>query len=151
MGDTALEVAREYMDGEIVAVPLSDTAATYKKGHLIELDANGYGDMAGDDATVKFAGVAVEEVVVPAGGSDGAYAIKCRQKGVVRFESTSTLTQADLEKAVYAADNYRVARFDDVMNHLFVGIIKRIVSSSQAGVDIEPAIPNKAALADAIS
>jgi len=151
MSDTTREVAREYMDGEIVRVPLASTAATYKKGHLIEINASGYGAMAGDDASVRFAGVAVEEVTVPAGASNGDYEIAVRQKGVLRFAATSTLTQADLEKAVYAADNYRVARIGDVSNALFVGIIKRVISASECFVDIEPAIPLKATLANAIS
>jgi len=151
MSDTTLEVMRDEMEGNRVTVPLSDTAATYKRGHLIELDANGYGDMAGDDASVRFAGIATEEVVVPSGASDGDYGVVCQQKGLHLFTFTSTLTQADLEMAAYAADNYRAARVGDVSNALFIGIIKRIVSSTQAWVDIEPAIPAKYTLANAVS
>ena len=151
MSDATVEIARETMDGEIVRLPLASTAATYKKGFLIEVNSGGYGAMGGDDASVLFGGVAAEEVVVASGASNGDEEILCRQKGLVRFASTSTLTQADLEKAVYAADNYRVARYADVTNHLFVGIIKRVISSTECLVDIEPAIPQKATLANAIS
>jgi len=151
MTDTTLEVARDRMDGETVTIPLASTAATYKKGWILEVNASGYGAAGGDDGSVLFGGVTEEEVLVPSGASNGDYEIKVRQKGLVLFTFTSTLTQADLEKAAYAADNHRAARYDDVSNHLFVGIIKRIVSATQAWVDIEPAVPQKATLADAIS
>jgi hypothetical protein len=151
MSDTSLAVARKERAGDVVKLPLASTAATYKKGHLIEVNSGGYGAMGGDDASVLFGGIANQEVEVESGGSNGAEEIQVAQKGLFLMTFTSTLTQADLLKAAYAADNYRAARYADVSNRLFVGIIKAIVSASQAWVDIEPAIPNKATLANAIS
>jgi hypothetical protein len=151
MGDTALAVARLERAGDKVKLPLASTAATYKKGHLIEVNAAGYGAMGGDDASVVFGGIADEEVEVESGGSNGDEHVTVAQKGVFRFKFDSTLTQADLLKAAYLADNNQMARYADVSNAVFAGIIVNIVSASEADVDIEPATRQVATVADAVS
>jgi len=151
MGDTALAVARKERAGERVNVPLAATAATYKKGHFIEINSAGYGAMGGDDASVVFGGIADQEVEVVTGGSAGDESIAVIQKGVHRVKFASTLTQADLLKAAYLEDNYQMSRYADVSNAVFAGIIVNVVSASEADVDIEPATRRVASLADAIS
>jgi hypothetical protein len=151
MSDTTQEVLRASRQGDTVELPLVSTAATYKRGHLLNIAAAGYGKMAGDTSSERFAGIAGEELTVASGGSNGDQKIEAIQKGVHLFTFTSTLTQADLEKAAYVKDNYRLARVADVSNAVFAGVIKGIKSASQAWVDIEPAIPGLATLANGIS
>jgi len=151
MSDTAVEIPRTEMEGKVVKAPLVNTAKTYKKGWLMNVNSSGYVKSGADATAERFAGVADEEIEVPSGGSAGDHSIMVKQKGLVLFTFTSTLTQADLEKAAYMKDNYRLSRFADVTYAVFAGIIKRIVSSSQAYVDIEPACPQLSTLADAVS
>jgi len=151
MSDTTKEVARSERAGDVVTVPLAATAATYRKGQLLNVNAYGYGKKGEDAAAERFAGIADESVEVVTGGSAGDEAIKVRQKGLFLLEFDSTLTQADVEKAAYVANNFQMARVGDVSHSVFAGIIKEIVSAAKAWVDIEPAIPGLATLANAIS
>jgi hypothetical protein len=152
MSDTAVEVPRTEMEGKVVKAPLVNTAKTYKKGWLMNVNSSGYVKSGADATAERFAGVAASEVEVKASGSAGDESILLQQRGVILFTFTSTLTQADLEMAAYVKDNYRLARFADVTYLVFAGIIKRIVSTTQAYVDIEAAIPQvPSALANAVS
>jgi len=151
MTATTQEVMRAEREGKQMTLPLASTAATYKRGHFLNIPSNGYGKAGADTSGDRFAGIAAEEVTVASGGSNGDSKIKVIQKGVHLCTFYSTLTQADMEKAAYIKDNNLLARVGDVSNAVFAGVIKEVKSSSQAWVDIGPAIPGLATLANAIS
>ena len=152
MTATTKEVMRASRDGDTVPLPLVNTAATYKRGHFLSVDSTGYGKAATDAASEYFAGIAGQEVTVASGGSAGDQKIEVIQKGLHLVTFTSTLTQADNGKAAYVVDNNLMARYAGSSNKLFGGVIKNVVSASQAWVDIEPGIFGpRATLANGIS
>lgn len=101
--------------------PIAATTKIYA-GTLTMRDATGYLKNGANTASHVFAGVAREYKDNSAGAAGALYA-QVTKKGVFLFETSSTLTVANIGTKVYLADNQTVALAGDVTPDIWCGII----------------------------
>jgi hypothetical protein len=139
MSDTTLAVARsEKGDQEFGLVPLAGDVATLRKGWWVTRNAEGYGQIGGDDADTVFQGAADEGVKIEEEEADGDTKIRVKNgRMVVEFDSA--LDETAVGRAAYLADNQLMALYKDVSNYVFGGVIEEVLDASHAVVDTRPA------------
>lgn len=126
-------IKRQGRDGKIRTAGVAADAVLYE-GTLCFEDAGG--DAAGVivDETTSFLGV-VRDFVDNTGGADGDKDVEFWTDGDFELPmDTTSLTAADLGKAVYAVDNYTVS--ETATDQPPVGVIVKILSTSRAVVSI---------------
>ena len=135
MSDTTLAVARsEKGDQEFGLVPLAGDVTTILKGWWVTRNAEGYGQIGGDDADTVFQGAADEGVKIEESEDDGDTKIRVKNgRMVVEFDSA--LDESAVGRAAYLADNQLMALYEDVSNYVFGGVIEEVLDSSHAVVD----------------
>ena len=139
MADTTLAVARsEKGDQEFGLVPLAGDAATIRKGWWVTRNAEGYGQIGGDDSATAFQGAADEGVKIEDEENDGDTSIRVKN-GRMAVEFDSALDETAVGRAAYLADNQLMALYEDVSNYVFGGVIEEVLDESHAVVDTRPA------------
>lgn len=110
--------------GDVIEVELDVAASqTIYKGCLVQPDAGGDLEHAGDDALRNRAFLAAE-YVDNSSGADGDKACRCIVFGMVSGSISTALTAADIGKAVYASDSSTItdsSATNDVPVGLLVG------------------------------
>ena len=139
MADTTLAVARsEKGDQEFGLVPLAGDVATILKGWWVTRNAEGYGQVGGDDSATVFQGAADEGVKIEESEADGDTKIRVKNgRMVVEFDSV--LDETAVRRAAFLADNQLMALYEDVSNFVFGGVIEEVLDESHAVVDTRPA------------
>jgi len=139
MADTTLAVARsEKGDQEFGLVPLAGDIATILKGWWVTRNAEGYGQIGGDDSATLFQGAADEGVKIEDEENDGDTKVRVKNgRMVVEFDSA--LDESAVGRAAYLADNQLMALYEDVSNYVFGGVIEEVLDESHAVVDTRPA------------
>lgn len=139
MADTTLAVARsEKGDQEFGLVPLAGDVATILKGWWVTRNAEGYGQIGGDDSATLFQGAADEGVKIEDEENDGDTSIRVKN-GRMAVEFDSALDETAVGRAAYLADNQLMALYEDVSNYVFGGVIEEVLDESHAVVDTRPA------------
>jgi hypothetical protein len=139
MSDTTQAVARsEKGDQEFGLVPLAGDVVTIRKGWWVTRNAEGYGQIGGDDAETIFQGAADEGVEIEDAEDDGDTDIRVKN-GRMEVEFDSALDETAVGRAAYLADNHRMALYEDVSNHVFGGVIEEVIDAETAIVDTRPA------------
>jgi len=139
MADTTLAVARsEKGDQEFGLVPLAGDVATILKGWWVTRNAEGYGQIGGDDSATAFQGAADEGVKIEDEENDGDTSIRVKN-GRMAVEFDSALDETAVGRAAYLADNQLMALYEDVSNYVFGGVIEEVLDESHAVVDTRPA------------
>lgn len=119
-------------DGCRISYPVQASAHLYE-GTFVFTDAYGYADDDIDSDANKFGGIAIQEAD-NSSGADGAIEVECWRTGI--FEWThSGLTQADINKKVYASDNNTITLTSS--SNVLIGEIVRYVSSTKVLIAID--------------
>jgi hypothetical protein len=128
----------EYKDGVEASYPVNEGSKIFA-GALVAFDTNGDIIPGADTAGLVFAGVSLE-YIDNSGGADGALNVLVRRKGVYRMKSSSSLTKANVGNKVFLVDDQTVGLAATTTNDVFCGVIAEFISSSEAWIDIEPAV-----------
>jgi hypothetical protein len=128
----------QYRDGIEASLPVDGGSVIYA-GALVSANASGYLIPGADTASTTFQGVAREHVDNTS-GADGAVSCLVRRRGLFRVTSSSSLTQANAGNKVYLVDDQTVALAAVTTNDIFCGVIVEVISSTEAWIDIEPAV-----------
>ena len=139
-------------DGKLQAFDLASGQKIYKGGTIL-LDATSRYAKTNDGTTETlgngdiFAGVCVETAENT--GVDGAEFVRAARTGVILFDFSDALTQADLGKEAYlnnvTDDSVLTVTSDTGNPQITVGTIVEIVNGSQARVDILRSVDGVAA------
>lgn len=100
------------MDGGSIAVPVAANAVIHA-GALVVANATGYAAPGSTATTLTYLGRA-EEAVDNTGGANGAKTVLVRRRQAFKFANLAAdlVTQAELGKACYIADDQTVAKTD---------------------------------------
>ena len=128
----------EYMEGVELSIPVDDGDHIYA-GAMVCVNAGGYAVPASDTAGLIFMGIAREEADNSA-GADGAISVTVRRRGLFRMTFANAISVANVGDNVFVYDDEKVDLAANVTNNIFVGIIAKVIDSTHAYVDIEPAI-----------
>ena len=134
----------EYREGAEIALPVA-AATTIRAGDLVALDA-GYLVPGDDAASTVFAGVA-RQYVDNSGGGDGDAVCLVRRYGLWRLPMASAITAANAGDQAYLAGDGEADLAANVTNNIYCGVIAQVISTTEAWVDIEPAVRQSAAAA----
>lgn len=108
-------------------------------GALACVNAAGYALEGSDTAGLIFQGVATQRVD-NSSGSNGDKTIVLRRRGLFRLILDTAITIANVGDNVFLVDDQTVDLTANVSNHIFCGIIAGFISTTEAWIDIEPAI-----------
>lgn len=108
------------------------------KGALLCWAADGYLTPATDTASLKFAGVALEELNQATGGSDGDNLVEYIPAGSGEWVemTTGTIAVTNIGDKVYVEDDGTVDLAAATTNDIEVGTIRRVISTKSAEVQI---------------
>jgi hypothetical protein len=128
----------EYKHGVEGSYPVKGGSKIFA-GALVAFDTDGDIIPGADTAALVFAGVSLE-YVDNTGGADGALSVLVRRKGVYRMKSSAALTKANVGNKIFLVDDQTVGLAATTTNDVWCGVIAEYISSTEAWVDIEPAV-----------
>lgn len=117
-----------FKDGESIAVPVAANAVIHA-GALVVADATGYAAPGSAATTLTYLGRA-ESAVDNAGGADGAKTVTVRRKKAFKWANLAAdaVTQAELGKTCYVADDQTVAKTNGTGTRSAAGKVMQIES-----------------------
>lgn len=119
-------------DGHIIYYSIF-AAQTIYKGAIVCTGANGYLYPGADTAGLNMAGIAVEDSVAVAGEVSGDRGVRVFLNGVFQLPCTGA-TQTWVGRQVYALDDNTVGLRAAATNHILVGCVVGLVSSTKVKV-----------------
>lgn len=108
-------------------------------GSLTAVNAAGHLNPGSDTAGLIFAGVA-DHRADNTGGAAGAITCNVRRRGLFLFKMATAITIANIGDNVFLVDDESVDLAGNVDNDIYCGVIAGYHSTTQAWIDIEPAI-----------
>ena len=108
-------------------------------GALGCVNAAGYALEGSDTAGLIFQGVATGHVD-NSSGDNGDKTVVFRRRGLVRVKLNTAISQANVGDNVFLVDDQTVDLAANTTNDIFCGIIAKYISTTEAWIDIEPAI-----------
>lgn len=143
MALTANKVLRHKEAPAIIKIKLASGAHTIYKGANMNLNSSGYGKIASDTLTEKFAGIAMEGKTIASGdnGSNGLFELEVlipRNGRTLEMDVTSNITIANERDAVYVDGDDKVDISSGILNTTGgpVGIIAQFISTNKAWVQM---------------
>ena len=125
-------------DRETTSFPVAATTKILRNS-LVCINASGYAVNGADTASLIFVGVSINEADNTTGLA-GAKTVTVRRNQLMRTETGSTLTIANIGANMFI-DGYKTTSLTgDVSNGIFAGVLTEIESATYIWVDMEPAI-----------
>jgi hypothetical protein len=116
--------------GNLFAIPVAASTKIYA-GSLVCSNATGYAVPGADTAGLLFRGIA-QEFVDNSAGADGEKKVLVEHPVIVSM-STAGITQADIGKPVFIADDQTVAK--STTNSVCCGVIREVISATSVWLD----------------
>ncbi len=119
-------------------VPVAAGAIHVYQGALLNWNSSGYVKLGADTAGEKFCGLALEELNQATGGADGDKYITVipAGSGTIVTMKTGTISAANIGDKVYVNGDDAVALVGTTTNDVEVGVIRRVISTTSAEVQI---------------
>ena len=134
----AVDKKIEYMEGVELPFPVINADIIYG-GAFVCVNAAGYALPGSDTAGLIFAGIA-REMVDNSLGQAGDRDVLLRRRGLVKATFATAITIANVGDNVFLVDDESVDVTANVTNHIFCGILAKVIDATHGWVDIEPAI-----------
>lgn len=125
-------------EGVIVPFPVITNDCIFG-GSLVAVNAAGYALPGSDTAGLIFQGIAMGRAD-NTGGQNGDIKVALRRRGLFLLTLATAITQANVGDNVFLVDDESVDLTANVTNKIFCGIIAAVETTTQAWIDIEPAI-----------